>query len=185
MDFLLNKCISITYEVFTEKYEEISNETESFEKEKDEFEETKVIDNFDSISQNGKYITEVEIDHLQKKAKFKFKLEFEEEGNIKKPRVVASVINTIKPNKVTFKIKGQESFGEIVEEIVIYLQNSNINYTTYIDFNTNLTNINETIIANFDQYTYSTEKYEIKENNNKICSYLLGIVLCYNNNICE
>ena len=162
-----------------------SNEGELFEKEIDEFEELKLIENIDS-TQNGKYITEVIIDHLQKKAKFKFKLELEEEGNIKKPRVVASVINTIKPEKVIFKIKEKYgTCGEIVEEIVLYFQNKNINYTTYIDFNTNLTNINKTIISNFALYHHSTEKYENKENNNKVYSYLLGFVICYNNNICQ
>ena len=121
----------------------------------------------------------------KKKEKFKFKLEFEGEGNIKKPRVVASVINTIKPNKVTFKIKQKYgTCGEIVEEIVLYLENKNINYTTYIDFNTNLTNINETIIANFDQYHYSIGKYEIEDSKNNYGNNIEGISISANNNKC-
>ena len=184
IDILLNKCANITYEVFTRKYEEISNEAELIEEEFNELENEKEIENTTSISQNGKFITSVQIEKIKKSAKIEFRLIFEEEGNIKKPRVIAGITNLNKPEKVTFKINSNYgTCGAIIEEIILYP--NNINYTTYIDFNTDSTYIIENITANFATYTFSTEKYEIKDAPGKICNKIMDVIFCVDKSLCN
>jgi hypothetical protein len=179
-DILLNQIYNETYEVLINKYKEILNESESFEETIYEFEEKKDLGNTISISQNGKFITNVYAENIQKKVKFKYNLEFGKQGL----KGLVSIYNQIRPEKVIITINSNYgTCGAIVEEIIIYFKN--INYTTYIDFSTNSTDIISTIIANFDKYTYSTEKYEIIETSNKVCNYIMNIPFCVDRSICQ
>ena len=57
-----------------------------------------------SITQNKELITDVVIKYLVKKVRFKFSVSTEEEGNNKKLKVKASIINQIKPQIIKFEI---------------------------------------------------------------------------------
>ena len=70
-----------------------------------------------------------------------------------------------------------------MQELLLYPEN--INYTTYIDFNTDSTYIIENIIANFAPYTFSTQKYEIQDAQNNVCSDIMGVSICVDKNSCK
>ena len=103
---LLNKCANITYITFANKYESISKEVESLDIEYDEPINKEDIES-KIISQNNEFTTNAKFSTIKRKAKFKFDLITEKEGEIKKPRVVANVINGIRPDNVEIKISNQ------------------------------------------------------------------------------
>jgi hypothetical protein len=180
-DDLLKKCANITYLVFIKKYEEISNESQFIDNEQfyEEEEEKKIT--WVSISQNNNYTTDVYITSLIHKARFKFALEFEEDGEIKKPKILASIINESKPKKITFDIySGYGTCGKFGQEINVEF--NNVNFTTNIDFNTESTKINATVIAKIDQYKYSKQRYETKDAKGSSCNELMGVNICIKSN---
>ena len=184
IDHLLNQCANITYSTFIKKYEEISNETEFINSEhsKEEVEVNKI--SHDSISQNTNFTTDIFITSLVNKAKFKFRLDFEEDGEIKKPKVMASIINECKPKKIKFLVySGYGTCGKFVQRIIADFDG--VNYTTNINFNTESTQINATIETNFDKYKYSKEKYEIKDAGGTNCRKVIGVPLCITQDKCD
>ena len=101
---LLSRCSNITYKTLSDQYEEIYNDSKEFVIEEDKIEENINKKELKSITQNNEFITVVDIKYLVKKARFKFSLSTEEEGNNKKLKVKASIINQIKPGTIMFKI---------------------------------------------------------------------------------
>ena len=184
-DKLLKQAANITYQEFTNKYEEISNQVKTIDSEELNTKEDYKIENNTSIFQNGKYITDVEFKDIIKNAKFEFKLEFEDkEGDIKKPKVFASIINTSRPKKVVFKIYSMiGTCGKYVQEITIDF--NNLNYTTNIDFNTNSTNIYASIFADFEPFIYKTKKYEISDKNQTTCTSIMDVPICVTRGACN
>ena len=184
---LLKKCANITYSTFTNKYENISKETSSIYNESHDESQYEVSMKNGSTSQNSKYITNMLFKSLIKDAIFSFKLIFEEEEGIKKPKVIASIINRSKPKNVNITIDSNVyDCQKTVEEIIINF--NNINYTTYIEFNTNSTDIYLTVIADFDAFNYSTEKKQISKTKDKICLPPidgLSEPVCYPNLKCD
>ena len=183
---LLIKCANITYQTFIHKYDEISNESKSiYEKAYKEEYESKM--DYDSTSQNTKYLTNITFTDLLEEAEFLFELIFEEEENIKKPKVIASIINRSRPKKVVIKISSIINGCEkIVHEIKIDF--NNINYTTNIEFDTNSTNIFSYIFANFESFNYYLKTYKISKYPEQICPQQLshfGNSLCYPNPKCD
>ena len=184
---LLRKCANITYYTFANKYEKISNETTSIYNEVYDDSQYEVSMQNDSIYQNNKYITNMVFKSLIKEAIFSFKLIFEEEEGIKKPKVIASIINRSRPKNVVITIDSNVYDCEkTVKEIEINF--NNINYTSYIEFNTNSTNIYLKIIADFEAFSYSTQKKQILRTKDKICLPKLDDLsepVCYPNKKCD
>ena len=183
---LLNRCANITYQTFTYKYDEISNESKSIdEKSFKRIDETKM--DSDSTSQNTKYLTNITFKNLVEEAEFVFELIFNEEDNIKKPKVIANIINRSRPKEVVIKINLIiNSCEKIVHEIKINF--NNINYTTNIEFNMNSTNIFSYITANFEPFTYYLKTYKISKYPEEICPSQLdhyGAPVCYPNPKCD
>ena len=180
IDKLLNECANITYETFATKYDNISKEANSFDIPHDETDEDYPSITRISSSQNNEYITDAEFKALIKKARFKFSLEFEEEGNIKKPRIVAFVNNEIKPKSVKFKISNK--FGECGEQYqtVDVVEFNKVNYTIALNYGTNNNLLNISTITDFEPFDYIVARYRINETEGSACSDSLGISLCIN-----
>ena len=184
IDDLLNKCANITYSIFIKKYQQISNESEFIDNEQFHEEEEVNKISWDSISQNTNFTTDVIITSLINKARFKFALDFEEDGEIKKPKVSASIINESKPKEITFLVySGFGTCGKFVQRIKIKFDG--VNYTTNIDFNTESTQINATVITNFEGYKFSKERYKINDAPNTQCKVVMGVPLCIKPNTCN
>ena len=176
---LLNECINITYKTFENKYEEISNQVESFEKNYDDLKDTQEIEQT-TISEFTEIKTKAKLDRIKKKAKFKFSFITEQEGNLKRPRIEAFVNNSIAPDTVDLKIsKLFGNCGEEYEKIIINF--NDINYSIKLQFDTKSPLINVTTITDFDKYTYSVGKFLIEDNSQQIvCKTILGITTCSN-----
>lgn len=177
IDNLLNKCANSTYKEFANQYEAISNDAESIDKEQNNKEEDINTISHTSITQNTEYITEVDISSIIKKAKFKFSLKTEGNGDIKRPKVEASVTNQMRPDSVTFKIYSPfGTCGKNIQEIKVNF--NNVNYTTKIHFDTNSTIINVSTIGDFDAYNYYVGKYRVENSDENHCNEFLGIKIC-------
>ena len=177
IDNLINKCANITYNTFEDKYEEISNDCDSIDKELNDLDETKYTMNKTSISENTEYNITADITALRKKAKFKFSLKTEKEYKIKKAKVQAGIESGIKPENIKFEISSP--FGTCGKNYYkVEVDFGNVNYTTNLDFDTQSTVINVTTITNFQQYYYIIGKYRVEDAEDVDCDDFLGINLC-------
>jgi len=174
---LLSRCANITYKTLADKYEKISNDSEKID-----VEENKIEENIDKIehyliSQNLEYITNININYLVKKARFKFSVSIEEERHIKKQKVKASIINEIKPQKINFEIYSPFGYcGRNIRRVEVEF--NKVNYTTIINMDTRSTIINITTITDFDDYQYNVIKYKVEDSNKQICHSVLGFSIC-------
>ena len=174
---LLNVCANITYKTFADKYEEISNDSEAIDKEQDKIDENINKIEHSSISQNLEYITVADITSIIKKARFKFSLSTEEEGNIKKPKVKASVINQMRPKSINFEI--YSPFGNCGRNIQkVEVEFNNVSYSTNLNMDTKSTLINVTTVTDFETYQYTIGRYKVEDSNEELCNDILGISLC-------
>ena len=167
----INKCANLTYITFSEKYEELSKIKET---------NSVTITYLDEISdsiiiENQNKIIEVNYTILQisKKAQFKSKIDFEEEGGIKKPKIYVSIINEIRPKQIKFKFIN----GDIIERINI--EPNNINFTMTVYFSTKSKDLYVTTFTDFESYKYSTEIIQMQENFIEKCLDIQGISFCY------
>jgi hypothetical protein len=173
---LINKCANITYKTFEDKYEEIASNSESFDKEYDDELDSETINKISS-NQNGEFQTTAEFKAIRKKGRFKYSLIKKVEGKMKKYRIVASVVNQIKPNSMTIKIS--KHFGACGEDYYqIKADFNDINYSSNINFDTKQTVINVTTIADFEKYRYSIGRYKIENSDDTICFNIFGIFTC-------
>jgi hypothetical protein len=157
----LNECANITYNTIEDKYNLISKQVESLNKEESEISQEKIENNY--IVENKNQITTVNyvIFNMTKKTKFKYDLTFEDNG-MKKSNININIINQNKPKKMNFDlIKSLNGCGRIVESIEIEF--NDVNYTMNVDFNTKSNDINLTTITNFEAYQYNKEIYQIEE----------------------
>ena len=177
IDSSLIECANSTYKTFDLKYEQISNDSEAIDKEIDtNIDEINDIEH-KSVSSNTEYITTTKIESLIKKARFKFSLITDEDGDIKRPKVKASVINQIRPKSLTFEISSP--FGACGKNIQrIEIDFNNVNYTTDLNFDTQSTLINVTTITDFDSYQYKVQRYKVENSNDIQCKEILGITVC-------
>ena len=150
----INTCANLTYITFSEKYENLSK-TKEINSETDTNLD-KLTDSFIVDNQNKITTVNFTISKISKKAKFKFKVEYENEGEIKKPIVTASIINESGPKLIDFTfIQPQESAGDIIERVNI--QPNNVNFTMNIHYTTKTKDLYITSITDFESYSYSTE----------------------------
>ena len=179
IDHLLNECANITYRTFADKYEEISKEANTFDNShyKIEEDDLPIITHF-SNHQNNDIITDGTLIKLIKKARFKFSLILEgEEGDIKKPKILAIVNNEIVPKKIDFKISSL--IGDCGEDYQnVEVEFNKVNYTIILNFDTTSTLINVTTITDFDAYDYKVSRYKMEDELNTICVNILDINSC-------
>ena len=179
-DKLLKNCTNITYQEFTKQYEAICNETQSIEgEESDTINEDEIKDQ-PTIIKDKEYRTYAKFKNIMKYAKFEYKFEFEEENDIKKPKVVARIINKSKPKNNNFVILSDygtcgKSFQNISFDV------NDLNYTTKIDFNTKSTNINISTFINFKKFIYKTKIVQIKDITQIKCISSGDIIVCLQN----
>ena len=178
IDDLLNECSNITYKTFAEKYEQISNETETFDKQINETEsEIPYITHFSS-SQNNEYFTEADVTSLIKNVRFKFSVELEgEEGKVKKPKIMAVINNEIKPYQAKFRISNQ--FGECGENYqTVDVGFNKVNYSIVLSYDTETNLIDVQTITDFDEYKYKYARYKIEDYEINDCVTILDINVC-------
>ena len=179
IDISLNECANITYETFAEKYDSLSKEANPIDKPYDEVIKNIPMKEFYTSNQFGEFITEATIKALVKKAKFKFQLIYDgEEGQIKKPKILAIVNNEIKPTEIRFKVK--ETFGGCGEEYQKFdiLEINKLNYTIILTFDTESTLVNYTTITDFDKINYQISRYKIEDSETNSCVDTLEMGLC-------
>ena len=173
----LNICANSTYKAFAKKYEEIANDSESIDEEQDTIQENINSITKTSISQNTEFTTVAKIQSLIKKARFKFSLSQEGEGDIKIPKVNAAVINQIRPKSVVFEISSPIGVcGKNIQRIEVEF--NNVTLISDLKFDTKSTLINVTTLTDYDSYKYRISKYKIENSDDSLCHSFLGINIC-------
>ena len=120
---------------------------------------------------------------MTKQTKFKYDLEFEDDG-IKKPNVKINIVNQNRPKKINFDvINTLNGCGRIVEALEVEV--NNVNYTMNVDFNTKSTDINLSTITNFEPYQYNKEIYQNKEESYEDCFTVEGVHTCIDYTVCD
>jgi hypothetical protein len=182
IDYDLNQCANITYITFAKKYENYTNinniDTINCE-DIGEILGSEIVENQAKITTVNYTISDIKLD-----TRFIFKV-FYEDGEIKKPRVKATIINKSKPRNIEIKfINEQEDLGEIIERINAEI--NNVNFTMDISFTTASKDLNVTTITDFESFKYSRDIIEIKPELKEICEPIEmgGYVynFCYNYN---
>lgn len=175
----LYQCANITYRTFAGKYENLSKveqiNTTIDNTFGEEIKDSKIIDN------QGKITTvNYTISNIMKKAKFLFNFELEEEGEIKKPRLKASVINLSRPGKIKIKfINSQPETGDIIQYVDVDTQNAN--FTININYNTSSKDLYVTNIVDFESFQFSKELVKIPLNSEEMeenCYWVDGVQYC-------
>jgi len=149
----LNKCANMTYITFAQKYENYTNMDNINSINNENMEEIKG----SYIDENQAKITTVNytITNIKKDTEFLFKIDYED-GEIKKPRVNAIIINKSKPKIIEIKFINEKD-DERNEIERINAEINNVNFTMDITFSTATKEINVTTITNFESYTYSRD----------------------------
>jgi hypothetical protein len=169
----IDKCANVTYTTFSEKYDNFSN-VEGINLVMDN---NLGIKSDSTIVENQNQITIVNytISQILQKTQFKVRVEYEEEGGIKKPIINLIIINESRPKKISFKfINSQGEAGDIIENVNI--EPNNVNFTMNVYYSTKSKDLYVTTIIDFESYQYSTELNQKKEEeSNHICIFFKGI----------
>ena len=173
----INECANLTYITFSQKYDNFS----IIERINSEI-NTNISERSDSIIiENQSLMTTVNytISQILQKTQFKLKVEYEEEGTIKKPIITLNIINESRPKKIELKfIKSEESAGLIIEDANI--EPNNVNFSMNVYYSTKSKDLYVTTYTDFESYKYSTELIQEKVNEVEKCVYPNGISLCFN-----
>jgi len=175
IDDNLNKCANITYEIFAEKYGNISQVDAinlTINKASDDIENSLIVDN-----QNRITTVNYTVSNILEKSHFFFDYSYKKEGDIKKPKLKASVINQSRPGKIYFKFINQQlSAGDIIDRVEV--KPNNVNFTININYNTStLNSISLTTIIDFESYKYTREKIQMVEELVENSYYLQGVLI--------
>ena len=169
------KCANSTYITFSKKYEALSKvEDINFmtDNNLDKISDSIIIEN-----QNRITTVNYTISQILKKFQFKFKLEYDEEGGIKKPKLILDIINLSRPKKIEFQfINSYRAPGDIIEKINIELNNTNFTMSLY--YSTKSKNLYVTRFIDFESYEYSIELIQMQGDEEK-CIFLDGLYFCY------
>lgn len=180
IDNSLNECENITYKTFENKYDEISREAETFDNLHNDTENDIPLITHISSSSNNEFETKAKIESIIKKARFKFSFILEEEGKMKKPKILAVVNNGIKPEKITFTItKNFGTCGKSYQTVEVTF--NKVNYTIALNYDTKSKLKNYTTITDFEPYEYTVGEYKIEDTETNACSQFLGVGLCLDN----
>ena len=177
LDDLLNQCNNITNSTLLNKYTMISKEFKSFNIEYNETIE-ELEDNQHSYTQNAEYEIYNRILGLNKKGKFNLLLK-NETINFNNLTLTASIINQIVPKKMSISIINRYgTCGKFVNEYMVEF--NNVNYTTFLQYNTNSLWLTFNSLIDFESYCYSITKYKYEEDEEVICYTIGGMKLCVN-----
>ena len=135
-----------------------------------------ISDSFIIISQNKMIEVNYTISQILKKAQFKFKIEFEEEGGIKKPKVTVSIINEIRPKKIESNFINSFPDSDIIEKVNI--EPNNVNYTMNLYYSTKSKVLFVTTVTDFESYKYSRETIKMEKKEVVVAQSLFDIVIC-------
>ena len=167
----INKCANLTYSTFSERYESLSKVEEINSVKNDSLNE--ISDSTPVGNQNKMTDVEYSISQISQKIQFKFKIEFEEEGEIKKPKVIASIINESRPKLININFKS----GNIIEKISV--EPNNLNFTMNVYYTTKSKDLYVTSITDFESYKYSTELFQQENKENEECTIEDGVPFCF------
>ena len=177
---LLNECENITYKTFSEKYEAISKEVRTIDKEVNENSEGSPITH-NSSWENNNIIATATMGNLIKRGKFKFFYNYEK-GSA--PIMRIELIDESKPEQLKLEIENQfGDCGKNVQEITAYF--NDVIFITYIDYNIVTNEINMTTVTNFESYDYEICKYKIGVSTGQVCKKIMGLTVCTGDNGCQ
>ena len=130
------------------------------------------------IIENQNRITTVNYPISQIFKKVQFKLEYDEEGGIKKPKLTLSIINMSRTKKIELQfINPYQPSGDIIEKITI--EPNNVNFTLSVYYATKSKNLYVIRFIDFESYEYSIELIQMQRDEEKYI-FLQGLLFCYN-----
>ena len=184
IDKTLKQCANITYETLAEQFENISEKANDFDIIKNQIDtEPKRIEKY-HYNQNNQFNTSADYPVLEKKARFKFSMITEGEGELKTKKLVASVINQIRLPKITFEISKSE--GECMKNYeTIDVEFNNVSYITNLIYDTDSNQVKVNTIKDFEGYNYWVETKRINGTDSDLCISTLGIDICLDNDNCN
>ena len=172
----IKKCANLTYITFSKKYEDLSKVEEVNSVNIEDLGEISNSISIDSQEKNTNI--EYSFSQISQKTQFKFKVEFEEEGEIKKPIVTVSIIYGSRPKIIDFKfITPNDGDGDIIEKVNV--EPNNVNFTMNVNFTTKSKDLYVTTITDFESYKYSTEIVQQQGNYIEKCEWLDDYYFCY------
>jgi len=168
----LNQCANITYITLSKEYEKIANKTKQV---KSNYTNNKdILNKITYKKQTEHKINRVSaiVTNYREYGEFYFDLKFEGNKNIRKPKVVGTIINKSRPKNIIFEIESPYgNCGKVVTELKLELNDAN--YT--MDLFTNSKNINITTISNIEKFKYSTEISQYGERKEKETIIVNGV----------
>ena len=171
-----NQIADITYKTLNTEYDKISNKTN---KTNTQYSSNKNLNDITYSKKTEHKLNKVtaSLSDFREYGEFKFNLLFEGDV-IKKPKVVAQIVDKSRPKKISLKVSSPfGNCGETINELEIEFNDAN--YTMNLDFNSESTNINVTTITNYEKYKYSTEVYQYGESNETETAGAMGIEIEY------
>lgn len=164
----INKCANITYITFAKKYDNytnIDNYNSTNNEYLDEISDSDIIDNQAKI-----IVVNYTISKIIKDTQFIFKVDYED-GEIKKPRVRAMIINKSKPGILKLKfIDEKEDQGDIIERIDAEF--NNVIFTMDMYFTTASKDLNVITTANYESYNYHKDLIQLIPEKREVLDYI-------------
>ena len=186
IDEELNLCTNETYKTFIQKFENISKNSVPFDEEQNKDEKKNITLEHTKSSQNFEYEAKANILLINENARFIYNLLIEGEGRMKEAKVVASVINKIKPLKTNLEISENIPDSCAKKYQTIDIDFNTVNYTTNLFFDSKYNIMNVSLDKDFI-YEYKLQDYEIEKDENiedRICFIYLGVPHCTSQNKC-
>ena len=174
----LKKCANATYETFANNYINILNNEDYKPINKTYLENEEELDLIQhrSTTQNGDITFKTKILNFRQYSGFKFDIQYEENKNIKKPKISASVTNKNLPKKIT--ITTYEEFGDCLQiGKKIEIEFTDANYSTILNFDTKSTDIKLTSTTKLERYSYTITPFK-DGYSNTTCKTIEGITIC-------
>ena len=188
IDDELNLCTNETYKTFIQKFENISKNSVPFDEEQNKDEKKNItIPSYIKPSENFEYEATANINLINENARFKYNLIIEGEGRMKEAKVVASVINKIKPQKASIEINEYLPNSKCAKKYqIIDIDFNTVNYTSNLFFDSKYNILNVSLDKDFI-YEYKLQGYEIEkeENSETECNTFLGNTFCIEMDICN
>ena len=187
IDEELNLCTNETYKTFIQKYENISKNSVPFDEEQNKNEKRDKEVKYIKSSENFEYEAIAKITSISENARFKYNLIIEGEGRMKEAKVVASVVNKIKPLKASIEFNENLPNSQCAKRSqIIDIDFNTVNYTTNLFFDSKYNIMNVSLDKDFI-YEYKLQGYEIEkdENSEELCDDFLGVNFCVEGDECN
>jgi hypothetical protein len=184
----LNLCTNETYKTFIQKYENISKNSVPFDEEQNKNEKRDNEVTYIKSSENFEYEAIAKITSINENARFKYNLIVEGEGRMKEAKVVASVVNKIKPLKASIEISEKLPNSKCAKKSqIIDIDFNTVNYTANLFFDSKYNIMNVSLDKDFI-YEYKLQDYIIEKDENsdeQICDEFLGVGFCFEDGSCN